>query len=900
MSDIHALSGAYAVDALDDIERAAVRAPPRRVRRLPGRGRRASARPPALLAETAATAPPARAAGPGARRHRAPSGRCRPGRPRAGRTGGAADFVRLALVAAAAAVIAARRRRRRRRRSRGPTTPARPAAQRRRPGARSADDAEEYTQTLDGGARPRVVRSTLAQPGRAGHRGHAAAAGGQGLRALARPRGRRHGARRPDDRPASDEVLLEGDPATALGAGITVEPARRLRGARRCRPVDAVRVRERLMAGTHHRRVAVVGSGVAGLTAAHVAARSAHVTLFEADDRLGGHADTHRVADGDRTLAIDTGFIVHNRRTYPTLLRLFAELGVATQESEMSLSVRDDETGLEWAGALGRRGLFPTAGQPAPAGVPADAHRDPALPPPRRAAADAERSSGADRTLREFLRAGRFSAYFERHFMEPLVAAVWSCDPEVALDYPARYLFTFLEHHGMLGVFGSPTWRTVTGGSHEYVAPASPAGLARRPHRHQGHLGARDRRPGVEVTDGNGAVTTYDAVVVATHPDQALAMLAEPDAAAARGAGRAALLAQLRAAAHRRLAAAARRAAPGRRGTSAAPPTRPAVRGVTVTYDLTRLQRLHTDTHYLVTLGGEDLVDPATVIARLEYEHPLYTPGVGRGPAAGSREIDTDRRRLRRRLPRLGLPRGRRALRPGRRRAARAHVADAAPATSDGLGSPASTTAHAARHLRDHDPPHPAHAVPPHLHPPLAHLAGRPRPPARPRRSLRPVRGARPPRRPGPAAPRQRRGASSPRSGVDLDRRPDADGRARRGRSATASTRSASSGASTADGEQRRRRGRGAQHLRRPARLPRPPRRAGPGAHRQADVRLAVPRHRRPLRAGRAGPAATGSTSPSPSTPTTARAVHRLAVAARPPTSQPAARRPGGAPRRRS
>src|SRR6188474_1053936 len=108
-------------------------------------------------------------------------------------------------------------------------------------------------------------------------------------------------------------------------------------------------------------RIAVVGSGVAGLTAAYVASRTAHVTLFEADDRLGGHADTHVVTEGDRELAIDTGFIVHNPRTYPVLLRMFAELDVATQPSEMSMSIRDDGTGLEWAGALGRRGLFPTS-----------------------------------------------------------------------------------------------------------------------------------------------------------------------------------------------------------------------------------------------------------------------------------------------------------------------------------------------------------------------------------------------------------------------------------------------------------------------------------------------------------------------------------------------------------
>ena len=107
----------------------------------------------------------------------------------------------------------------------------------------------------------------------------------------------------------------------------------------------------------HHRTVAVVGSGVAGLTAAYVLRQHSRVVLFEADSRLGGHADTHQVGD----LAIDTGFIVHNEHTYPVLLRLFRELGIATQDSEMSMSVRDEATGLEYAGALGARGLFPTA-----------------------------------------------------------------------------------------------------------------------------------------------------------------------------------------------------------------------------------------------------------------------------------------------------------------------------------------------------------------------------------------------------------------------------------------------------------------------------------------------------------------------------------------------------------
>jgi predicted NAD/FAD-binding protein len=365
------------------------------------------------------------------------------------------------------------------------------------------------------------------------------------------------------------------------------------------------------------RRIAVIGSGVAGLTAAHVASRSAHVTLYEADTRLGGHADTHEV-DG---LAIDTGFIVHNERTYPTLLRLFDEVGVTTQPSEMSMSVRDEESGLEYAGARGARGLFPTIrglGRPAYLRMLGEVprfHR-------RARALLAEPSHSGDTTLRDFLEAGGFSAYFRRHFMEPLVAAVWSCDPAVALDYPARYLFEFLAHHGMLSVTGSPQWRTVVGGSRQYVARVA--------------AGLDDVRPGtkvtsvletvdgVRVTDGNGATTTYDAVVVATHPDQTLAMLAEPTDVQRRALS-AMPYSENTALLHTDTSLLPR-AEHARASWNFLRP-RGASRGaVTVTYDLTRLQRLPTETHYLVTLGGDDLVDPDRVIARMEYAHPIYTP----------------------------------------------------------------------------------------------------------------------------------------------------------------------------------------------------------------------------------------------------------------------------------
>ena len=205
------------------------------------------------------------------------------------------------------------------------------------------------------------------------------------------------------------------------------------------------------------------------------------------------------------------------------------------------------------------------------------------------------------------------------------MAAVWSCDPATSLDYPARYLFTFLEHHGMLGVFGSPEWRTVTGGSATYVAAVA-AGLAGGPAGDQGDVGARARRR----RRGHRRQRRHHPLRRgrgrhAPRPRARDARVAHRPPA--RGPLRAALQQQPRAPPHRRLAAAHR---PRRPRLLELPPPAPepakSQSGVTVTYDLTRLQRLPTDTHYLVTLGGEDLVDPASVIDRMEYEHPLYTP----------------------------------------------------------------------------------------------------------------------------------------------------------------------------------------------------------------------------------------------------------------------------------
>ena len=317
-------------------------------------------------------------------------------------------------------------------------------------------------------------------------------------------------------------------------------------------------------------------------------------------------------------LAIDTGFIVHNERTYPTLLRMFAELGVATQDCEMSMSTRDDATGLEWAGALGAAGLFPTGRNLA---RPAYLRMLTEIPRFHRAARRSWTEAGDDTTLRSLPRHPRLHGVLRQALHGAGRGRGLVVRPGVALDYPARYLFSFLDHHGMLGVFGSPEWKTVVGGSRSYVD----------------RIGARlddvrlgtpvrsvlETAHGVEVVDATGHAATFDAVVIATHPDQALALLADPTPTQRE------VLAALPYSANPALLHTDESLLPRARKARASWNFRRVAddRGrVTVTYDLTRLMRLPTETHYLVTLGGEDLVDPATVIARREYAHPLYTP----------------------------------------------------------------------------------------------------------------------------------------------------------------------------------------------------------------------------------------------------------------------------------
>jgi predicted NAD/FAD-binding protein len=381
------------------------------------------------------------------------------------------------------------------------------------------------------------------------------------------------------------------------------------------------------------RKIAVIGSGVSGITAGYVLSHTDYVTIFEADGRLGGHADTHLVVPpSGPPVGVDTGFIVYNERTYPLLTRLFAELGVATQPAEMSMSVRCAGCGLQYAGHRGLAGLTPGLRQ----GGARYLHMLTEIPRFHRAARRllAAGNTPNDQTLGEFLRARRFGAYFTAHFALPLVAAVWSCPPGTALRYPARYLFAFLANHGMLSVRGAPPWRTVTGGSRAYVEKAT-----KRVHdiKLSTPVRAVRRYPdgverGVELTDAAGETHRFDAVVIATHPDQALRLLDAPTPAERDVLG---AFAYTPNPALLHTDATLLPPNPGVRASwnyelgGCRPGDGPAPR---ISYDMNRLQSLPVAQDYIVTLGGTGgagwgkTVDPGQVIDRMDYAHPAYTP----------------------------------------------------------------------------------------------------------------------------------------------------------------------------------------------------------------------------------------------------------------------------------
>jgi predicted NAD/FAD-binding protein len=363
-------------------------------------------------------------------------------------------------------------------------------------------------------------------------------------------------------------------------------------------------------------RIAIVGAGISGLAVAHLLAPKHEVTLFEAAGYAGGHTNTIRVDTSDETHHVDTGFIVFNDRNYPNFERLLGRLNVAWQPSTMSFSVSDGQD-FEYNGSS-PNGLFASRGHlvtPAFHRMLADLARF------NRAARELLRGEGHGPSLGHWLEELRFSRMFIDRLIVPQASAVWSSDPQQMWTFPARFLAEFFDNHGMLSLRNRPRWRTIRGGSARYVDA-----LLRQ---FDGRL--RLNTPVVEVTRAadhvlvrprGGDPERYEEVVLATHSDQALGLLADATDREHEVLGsipyqrnQAVLHTDVRMLPRRRRAWASWNyhllAPPGPRST--------------VTYHMNRLQSLRSRHQFCVTLNRTGDIDPEQIIRTIDYDHPVYT-----------------------------------------------------------------------------------------------------------------------------------------------------------------------------------------------------------------------------------------------------------------------------------
>ena len=367
------------------------------------------------------------------------------------------------------------------------------------------------------------------------------------------------------------------------------------------------------------RRVAVIGSGISGLSVAHALAGEAHVTLYEAGDYFGGHTHTVDMTLDGVTHGVDTGFLVLNERTYPNLLALFERLDVAIAKSDMSFSVQVPDTGLEWSGCdldtvfAQRSNLL----RPRFWGMLADLLRFNRL---ATALAESGAAEALDQPIGDFLDAHRFGAAFRDWYFLPMIGCIWSCPVDQMLRFPVATMLRFCHNHGLLQVADRPQWYTVRGGAREYVRKmieAIPDARLRTPVRsvQRGPAGVRI------VTDAG--TEQVDAVVLACHSDQALALLAEPSAAETRALGairyqdnRAVLHTDTTLLPRRRKAWAAWNYERPAHGTASA--------SVCLHYLLNRLQPLPFTTPVVVSLNPVREPRADTVHAVMNYAHPVF------------------------------------------------------------------------------------------------------------------------------------------------------------------------------------------------------------------------------------------------------------------------------------
>ncbi|RIL05776.1 MAG: FAD-dependent oxidoreductase [Proteobacteria bacterium] len=365
-------------------------------------------------------------------------------------------------------------------------------------------------------------------------------------------------------------------------------------------------------------KIAVVGTGVSGLVCAHLLRRAHDVTVFEADARIGGHVHTVDVRLGGERFAVDTGFIVYNERTYPGLTKLFAQIGVATQPSDMSFGVACERSGVEW----GSRSLGALLADPRNLCRPSFLRM---LRDLRRFFRDAPRLLERDDpklALGDWLCGAGYSREFVDLFLVPMGAAIWSAAPGDFLRFPAQSFVRFFANHGLLGLRDPVEWRVVQGGSRSYVEKLA-APFRDRIRTRCPLVAVRREGGGVSVVAAGG-VHRFDRVVLACHSDQALALLDGASAAERQ------VLGAIRYQENEALLHTDASVMPRRRRAWASwnyrVPPRDAAAGerVFVSYHMNRLQNLRAPEDVFVTLNAQGRVDPARVLGRFVYHHPVF------------------------------------------------------------------------------------------------------------------------------------------------------------------------------------------------------------------------------------------------------------------------------------
>ena len=364
-------------------------------------------------------------------------------------------------------------------------------------------------------------------------------------------------------------------------------------------------------------KIAIIGSGISGITVAHLLCKDYDVTVFEANDYIGGHTHTHEIKIDNKSWHIDSGFIVYNERTYPNFIKLLNKLKVKTQKTSMGFSVKSPSSGLEYSGGS-LNSLF--------------AQRLNLLKPSfyvmikdilkfNRIAVSELEGINRTTTINDFLKKHEFGSQFIDNYIIPMGAAIWSTSASMTTEMPAAFYIRFFKNHGLLQIFNRPQWFVISGGSKSYIEKivrgykeniklSTPVQKVRRSDK------------GIEVFYGDhGSAEVFDKVVFATHSDQALELLEDPSLEETN------ILGSLPYQKNEAVLHTDSRILPKKKITWSSwnflntDKSKP----VSLTYNMNILQSLETEIDFLVTLNGDEQIDPKKIIKRILYHHPLFT-----------------------------------------------------------------------------------------------------------------------------------------------------------------------------------------------------------------------------------------------------------------------------------